>query len=70
MEYSSLREQPIGKLRDVSSSVEALLSHSEFLPPELHVRLDSFHGDVTAILGARQSRDGAGSQCGAGDPGK
>lgn len=33
MEYSSLREQPAGKMRDVNSSVEALLSNSEFLPP-------------------------------------
>jgi hypothetical protein len=54
VEYSSLREQPTGKLQDVNRNVEELLSHSEVLPIELHIKLDTFHADITAILEDRQ----------------
>jgi hypothetical protein len=67
MEYSSLREQPTGKLRDVNSSIEALLSHSEVLPTELRIKLDTLHTDITAILEDRQDWDGADSPRGARD---
>lgn len=70
MEYSSLREQPTGKLRDVNSSIEALLSHSELLPTELRIKLDTLHADITAILEDRQDWDGADSPRGAHDPEK
>ena len=68
MEYSSLREQPAGKLRDVNSSIEALFSHSELLPTELRIKLDTLHADITAILEDRQDWDGADSPRGARDP--
>jgi hypothetical protein len=55
--YSSLREQPTGKLRDVYTAVEALLTHSEILPTELRVKLDTIHADITAILEDRQDLD-------------
>jgi len=52
--YSSLRDQSTGKLQDVNTIVEALLSHSEILPTELRVKLDTLHADITAILEDRQ----------------
>jgi uncharacterized protein YwbE len=52
--YSSLRDQPTGKLQDVNTIVDALLSHSEILPTELRVKLDTLHADITAILEDRQ----------------
>jgi hypothetical protein len=67
VEYSSPREQPTEKLRDVSISVEALLSHSEVLPAELHIKLDTFRADITAILEDRQEWDVVDSPHRAGD---
>jgi hypothetical protein len=58
MEYAALRQQPIQKLRDVYSTVEELLSYSELLPAELHIKLDTFHADITTALEDRQDPDG------------
>jgi hypothetical protein len=58
MEYSALRRQPTQKLRDICSTVEELLSYRELLPPELHIKLDTFHADITAALEDRQDADG------------
>jgi hypothetical protein len=54
MGYSSLREQRTEKLRDVYSSVEALLAHADVLPTELRIKLETLHADITAILEDRQ----------------
>ena len=60
MGYSSLRDQPTEKLRDINAIVEALLDHSGILPAELRVKLDTLHADITAILEDRQDLDSGG----------
>jgi hypothetical protein len=50
MDHSSLRQQPTERLEDTYSHVRELLSHSELLPAELHIKLDTFYADLTAIL--------------------
>jgi hypothetical protein len=61
MGYSSLREQPTQKLRNIYSSVDELLSYSEALPTELHIKLDTLRADIAAILEDRQDLEGAGA---------
>ena len=58
MEYLTLRRQPTQKLQDICSIVEELLSHRELLPAELHIKLDTFHADITVALEDRQDTDG------------
>lgn len=59
MGYSSLRQQPTGKLREVNASVADLLTHSEILPTELRIKLETLRADITAILEDRQDLEDA-----------
>lgn len=54
MDYSSLREQPTGKLKEAEQCAGALLRHRELLPIKLLIKLESFHADVTALLEDRE----------------
>jgi hypothetical protein len=64
MGFSSLREQPTGKLQEINSSVEALLLHSEFLPTELRIKLDTLHADLAGILEDRDDLGESGGEVG------
>jgi hypothetical protein len=62
MGYESLRDQPTEKLQDAKTSVDRLLAHSEVLPTELRIKLETLRADITAILEDRQDWDNVGRE--------
>jgi hypothetical protein len=50
MQYSLLLQQPEEKLRDVHDTVEELLSYSDLLPSDLHIKLETFRADIATAL--------------------
>ena len=61
MDFSLLREQPTGKLRDVKGCADALLFFEAILPTELRIKLDTFAVNIAAILEDREDERQAGS---------
>jgi hypothetical protein len=54
----SLRAMRTQDLRDISESIEELLSFSKVLPAELRIKLDTLHADVAVVLEDRNDVPG------------
>jgi hypothetical protein len=58
--YDALREQDTECLLLVNALVEKLLAHAPMLPPELRVKLDTYHADLANAIEAKgDSRESA-----------